>query len=450
VIKTQNENMTYGSGGDVVGQLATAGGSVQIDTSPYNDAYRSVYRSLASYGTAGSYYLSGLVSAPDDSNGEALMGLIGPTSSVRWGFVGEKATMRLGEVPAGTGKPTGGSDHVFSATTFTPDKPALFVLKIDVDNAGNDTASLWFNPAQYSSEAVAGPPSIVANSEDFWNNATLAGELLISNQNFAAAGVSKYDEARFGTTWGDVVPQADVKIEHLGFQEDVLPTATYTHLGCELREGAPTEHHSTDPNIRVGYHTASTILSMRPVLAFDLSELNPNNAIDEVTLRMTIDSWSGSNLGDVKLYAVLPGDLGEQMVESQTSWNDRNSADPWTTPGGDFYPTALSTVSGLNSTVYPAESEVVFESTANLVAATQAALDAGRPLELIMLAPDVEGGTSNHFVRWRSDDWGSSLEQMMTRPLLSVSYVVPEPSSILLAAIGLLALVGYTWRCRST
>ena len=222
---------------------------------------------------------------------------------------------------------------------------------------------------------------------------------------------------------------------HVGYQEDVLPAASYEHLGGEARQNSPTSGYGTDTNIRAGHR--SDIGDMRPLLAFDLEELPDIARIEEITLKMTVDSvWQQANVGDIELHRILPGSSGEVMVEGQASWANRTSAMAWTTPGGDFDPAVLAMVPASVTSTLAGGMEVTFDSSTDFVAAAQDAFNAGVPLELILMAPTADNG----FIRFRSDDWGSGTGRF-TRPVLSIAYAVPEPSTFLLSATGLLGLI---------
>lgn len=435
IIRPNTEDLTYGAGGSVVDQLATGGGSVQMDLSPYNDSRREVTHDLAPFATAGTYYVSGLVSVPVDSNGEAFIRFEGGgTTSLGFGFLNQQAILR-------TGSP---SSNVPS-TPFVADQPAFFVVKAEVDALGsNERLSVWVNPTQYSSEAAAGPAKLLVDTIDAWDNANLPTIVRVLTRNLGGSGIAKFDEIRLGTSWDDVVVRQHPNWTHVGFQEDVLPTAGFQHLGTEARQGSPTGYQGTDTNIRVGnLDTNPAVQDMRTLLAFDLDEL-PNVArIEEITLRMTVDSVSDAgNVGAIELHRVLPGPSGEVMVESQANWSQRAAGVPWASPGGDFDATVLATIPGSVTSTLAGGMELVFPSSDELVAAAQDAFDTGMPLELILIAPTADNG----FIRFRSDDWGSSLPGQLTRPVLSIAYSVPEPSSAVLAAVGLLLVV--VWRRR--
>lgn len=429
VMLPNTENLTYGAGGRVIDELATGGGSVQIDLTPYNDTLRNVYHSLSGLPASGTYYVSGLISMPADPNGNAVIRLETGTSGPGFGFLGNGAVFQ----PYGSTVPIPGARLV-------PNQPALFVMRVDVNaNGANDRVSVWFNPAQYSGEAAAGPAKLVNDSFDVWAPLNPPSTLRLFTQNLGGAGIAKFDEVRLGTSWEDVVVRVNPDWTHLGFQEGVLPTAAFQHLGTEAREGSPGGFQGTDVNIRVGnLDNNPGVQNMRTLLAFDLGALPAAARIEEITLRMTVDSVQDvGNVGAIELHRVLPGPGGQVMVESQANWNQRMAGVPWSTPGGDFDPAVLAVVPGSVTATLAGGMEMVFSSSDALVAAAQDAFVSGVPLELILIAP----GANNGFIRFRSDDWGSSQADYLTRPLLSIAYSVPEPSSLLLAAVGLAPVV---------
>jgi hypothetical protein len=102
--------------------------------------------------------------------------------------------------------------------------------------------------------------------------------------------------------------------------------------------------------------------------------------------------------------------------------NNGTSDVPWTTPGGDFGVILASQVVSSDGTFY------TFASSPAFVAAAQDALDnRGGLLQLILLAPASEG-FGGAFVRWDSDDASTAA----SRPLLTITAFVPEPSSCVL------------------
>ena len=427
IMRPQTENLTYGVGGSVVGELATGGGSVQMDVTPYNDSLRNTFHSLAGIAASGTYYMSGLVSVPADANGEAVVRFEIPSgeSSLGFGFLNQQAILR-----------TGSPSTTVPSTPFVADQPGFFVVKVEVDALGsNERLSVWVNPTQYSSEAAAGPAKLVVDTIDAWDSANLPTTLRLFTRNLGGSGIAKFDEVRLGTSWDDVVVRQHPNWTHVGYQEDVVPAASYQHLGGEARQNSPTSGYGTDTNIRAGHR--SDIGDMRTLLAFDLEEVPDIARIEEITLRMTVDSvWQQANVGDIELHRILPGPNGEVMVEGQASWANRTSTLPWTTPGGDFDTAVLAMVPASVTATLGDGMEMVFDSSTALVAAAQDAFDSGLPLELILMTPTADNG----FIRFRSDDWGSGTGRF-TRPVLSIAYSVPEPSALILSATGLLGLI---------
>ena len=108
---------------------------------------------------------------------------------------------------------------------------------------------------------------------------------------------------------------------------------------------------------------------------------------------------------------------------------------PWTSPGGDFLATVLSSI-GPDPTGGTAGQVYTFGNTLSFVAAAQSALDNSIPLELLMLGPAAEaGGVAQNSFRFASDDH----PDVSLRPQLVVEFIpVPEPSG---AALGTLAAV---------
>lgn len=136
-------------------------------------------------------------------------------------------------------------------------------------------------------------------------------------------------------------------------------------------------------------------------------------------LHRVLASWGEGNGSD---HGGSPGGAG------QATWNNRlGSGSPWTTAGGDFSPTASATRSIAGFGGY------TFGSTATLVADAQSWLDTpGNNFGWIMVSQSENTPTTIRRFGGRED--------AVNRPLLTIQYsVVPEPGTLSLVALGLLA-----------
>ena len=79
-----------------------------------------------------------------------------------------------------------------------------------------------------------------------------------------------------------------------------------------------------------------------------------------------------------------------------------NASDLWTNAGGDFATNILAVVPGYDATVTGVQK--TFASSSNFVSTAQAAVNAGQPLNLMVLSPATETGANNYLSRLSSND----------------------------------------------
>lgn len=232
-----------------------------------------------------------------------------------------------------------------------------------------------------------------------------------------------------------LVAPGSIQAVTINLQEGVSPTAGYGHLGQDIRSNAAS---NTGADTLVGAQPGG-VGNIRTVLGFDLSAIPAGSQITAVSLLMTVNntgSGSPAGLGTIEVHEVVPNNTAvNNMVENQVSWAAWQTGSNWTTPGGDFGPTLTSgsvVDTGTIGTFTNGE-QASFASTAAFVTAAQNALNAGLPLELILLSPTAEAAAGSNFARFGSD--GATTAG--NRPLLSIEYV-PEPgaSALLLVAAG--------------
>ena len=140
-------------------------------------------------------------------------------------------------------------------------------------------------------------------------------------------------------------------------------------------------------------------------------------------LNRTLASWGEGNGSD---HGGSPGSAG------QVTWNNRLGAGtPWTSAGGDFFGTvsASRAIAGFGN--------YTFSSTPNLIVDVQGWLDTPANNFGWLLRSESELTTTS-IRRFGSRDSGAS------SPLLTVEYVIPEPGTISVAALGLVVV----WRRR--
>jgi hypothetical protein len=240
----------------------------------------------------------------------------------------------------------------------------------------------------------------------------------------------------------------------INYQQGVSPSGAYSHQATGLFSTGTFASvpgglfGGSDTVMRVGIATTPGGEILRTVLSYDLTNVPASNVITSVTLTVSVASGADddpnlSTIGPIELHAIVP--LGNTFVETEVNWFDRKAGTPWTTPGGDFSSTVLSTIGPFDPTVV---ASYTFPSTSQFVAAANAALSAGQPLQLIALDPTTEAAlvanpTTEIFARFHSDDSATA----GLRPLLTIeTQAVPEPSTFALAALGLMSLGIIAWR----
>lgn len=219
----------------------------------------------------------------------------------------------------------------------------------------------------------------------------------------------------------------------------------YDHLGIDIRQNGA----ASTLEILVGYQSGATNNhEMRGLLSFSLASIPAGSTIDSITLTMTSNGSQSGNIagvGTINLHEITPNGVAannfSEAGTNWTNWGNSGTGVAWTTLGGDFGSVLTSaTLDNPNSnTVLDAGETATFTTSASFVAAAQAAFNAGLPLELIMLAPTAEANTAaSNFFRFRSDDNADT----GTRPLLTINYTIPEPTSALLVLIAGVPFIG--------
>ncbi|MCC6422825.1 MAG: DNRLRE domain-containing protein [Phycisphaerales bacterium] len=215
------------------------------------------------------------------------------------------------------------------------------------------------------------------------------------------------------------------------YQENVSPTNPYDVPATEIRAASATTNYSGGTNgLDAGRYSA---LPTRSVISFDLKAtggLSGGETIQSVTLDLTkmLDTNFSSTSTTNKLLEIHA--LTHGFNGTQASWNNSATGTPWTTAGGDYSSTVLTSVtqSAANN------SADTFITSAQFVAAAQDALDNNNGiLNLILIAPNAEAASGNNlYVRF----YNSNTTTAAYRPLLTVTTVVPEPATSALFILG--------------
>ncbi len=223
----------------------------------------------------------------------------------------------------------------------------------------------------------------------------------------------------------------------------------YSHRASYLMGNSTAWNHGADPQMRVG---RSSSAGQRAVLGFPLDTLPAGTVIRSAKLDVWTDSTSGvgtvSALELRKLTRSFVEGTGDGSAStsgagSGVTWANYNSITAWTTAGGDYAATVLSSVAGYDATL--PSTQKTFASALGLVAAAQAALDTAVPLELIVLSPSTEADTAaNNYSNLKSNDHADAAQ----RPRLTLDFTfnslpVIDPGSVGTAGVSFpLALNG--------
>jgi hypothetical protein len=202
-------------------------------------------------------------------------------------------------------------------------------------------------------------------------------------------------------------------------------------VGDWMREDSP----NTNSNLLdhfVGSLDSSNAL--RGLQVFDLSGFSVTDTINDATVSVfhNTEDFANHKPGpatdtDVTIH------LASETPTNAVTWNAYDGSNAWTTPGGDFGG-ALATTSANVETI-GFDDEVAFNS-ASLTAAIQTAVtNADASISFVVIAPDLELAGVRDFFAFQGDGRNG--------PSLNVVFneiTVPEPSTLVLAALGLLSL----------
>jgi hypothetical protein len=235
------------------------------------------------------------------------------------------------------------------------------------------------------------------------------------------------------------------------YQDHSQPTASFQAIASYIRNDKPTINFGRDVQILAGTVGGSTG-RVRGVFAYDLrtaGALAPGSTITDVSFALTVAGADG--VGSVSRNVTLEmhqltGTITEgnglslpATTTSDVTWNNRTTAAPWTTAGGDISPTVLASVTADPTTV---DGTTVLTFTGSgasnpLVQAAQAALDnpTSGVFEFVVKLPSgtlpgQEQGSSRELFIFQSDDNlnnGDSYDPSVA-PTLRVT-ATPEPAS---------------------
>jgi len=243
------------------------------------------------------------------------------------------------------------------------------------------------------------------------------------------------DEIRIATTYAEALADGDRVT--IGFREGVSPSAGYVANNTWLRSGGSAntpQDDDPDDEVIVGFSGTE----MRPMFEFDLTQIETIAAGNPVTIdsvQLVLTSRGDSSGTDLDLNL---RDYGFAFVESAATWNDPDgdgSSGTGDTTAGGTLGTVLQTLAALNPSALSNGDTVTFDDSAAFQTAVEDALSAGDNTLRLLLEPEDTSGT---FIRF----YDETVATAGYRPELVVEFtVIPEPSTLALAALGMLGLL---------
>lgn len=419
--------------------LASSGGSIQIITPNTSDRRINRAMDYTATDTAGTFYVSGVLGPPQprsDGLGFAMMQLLDTDGGVNFGLkFGVKAgTVRLRARSTGAVPDT---DYIV-ANSYTPGENLFFVIKAEQNvSSWQDRISVWVNPADLGSEALAGPADgvFMTGSLDQTNGNRNIDTFLLRTMNLDSNSTAAFDEVRMGQTWQDVTPHEDVV---------KIRAANDAHVARH----APDSVLWDDQVMEV--KNAAGDFHRKAYVRFDLSNVNQEEiAGAALSLTMTHDGGTldnnQTNAWVFNVFGLDDGDAGENWQDwGGVTWNnapqnDTGSGDQMlggATLLGQFTVAGSPTVQlMLTGEDLPGLAEFLRASqdeTATLIITRQTQGD----------GVDINLNTI-HGIRSLNYDIAHGTD---SAPTLFVT--VPEPVTLAMAAAGCAALVGYVRRRR--
>lgn len=235
----------------------------------------------------------------------------------------------------------------------------------------------------------------------------------------------------------------------LPFVPAAFVVSTASAVTLTLNPVADTYVRTDQPNNTFGNVTEffvgqlTSTQAMHALLSFDLSSVPEDATINSVSLVLRQSSEdAGSNTTiTLTLHAVT-----QTFVASQATWNNAASGTPWTTAGGTFDSTVLSST---NVRVRPSQTPVIalpvdqtWASSASFVTAVQGAADGSNSIGFLLKDAN-ETNTGRELIKFFSKEGSFA-------PQLNIDYTVaaiPEPSTAA-ALAGAAVLAGVALRRR--
>jgi len=213
-------------------------------------------------------------------------------------------------------------------------------------------------------------------------------------------------------------------------QDGVSPTSGYSgESSTFIRSDNPTTNYNAylDSTIITG-NTASGA-DIRGLFSFDLSVLPSGATINSVTFILTAVSNDSTSGASPLQLDILP--LATAFTAGGATWNTYNGTNAWTTPGGDYSSSPLSTVM-LTPNAIVAGNTATFASTTSFVSFVQGAYNSSTLAQFILKLDNETGTTRDIFFFG-----GDAAPNSSYRPSLTINYTtVPEPSVTAMIGVG--------------
>ncbi len=349
-----------------------------------------------------------------------------------------------------------------AATTVTFDQAGTYILRLTATNSTAQTSADLTVTASHppplvsilnppAPVALAHPADILRLTTSVSANGAPGGATLAWTQLSGPGTVTFSNPSAADTTAGFSAPgsyllrctvtsiggissaDASVSVAAPASLELRQGANNYSHAATFLRSDSNTWNSGSRDLLLVG-KSATSGNFFRSVLSFPLTGIPANATLTGVSL----DLWTHpTQAGTGSVAALELRELSATPVEGSgnsstdaavgagtgATWLNRTATTTWNTPGGDFGATALSTIAGFNTTTLGVQK--TFPSTAAFLAAAQAAVAAGQPLDLMILSPLTESGPSAAFTRFASDDHTTATQ----RPRLTLIWSAnPAPN----------------------